>query len=73
MRLASPDASCLISMSNMDRLDLLKHIFNTVTITPEIGHEFGDKLPDWIIVETVSDRQKQLLLELEVDKGEASG
>lgn len=66
------DTSCLISLSTINRLELLKHVFNNIVITPEVDREFGEQLPDWIVVEAVTDRQKQFLLELEVDAGEAS-
>jgi predicted nucleic acid-binding protein len=66
------DASCLISLSNINRLELLKDVFSNIIITPEVGREFGEQSPDWIVVEAVTDRQKQILLELEVDEGEAS-
>ncbi len=66
------DASCLISLSNINRLELLKDVFSHVIITPEVNREFGEQLPAWIVIETVTDRQKQVLLELEVDEGEAS-
>lgn len=66
------DASCLIGLNNIGRLNLLETVFQQITITPEVSQEFGEPLPEWIMIEPATDRQKQLLLELEVDKGEAS-
>lgn len=37
-----------------------------------IKREFGENLPEWIIVETVQDKQYQKFLETKVDIGEAS-
>jgi predicted nucleic acid-binding protein len=34
--------------------------------------EFGSNLPDWIKIKSPADYQKQQLLELQIDKGEAS-
>ena len=58
------DASCLISLSNINRLELLKDVFSNIIITPEVGREFGEQSPDWIVVEAVTDRQKQILNKL---------
>ena len=40
--------------------------------TPEIAEEFGEKLPDWIKIQPVSDKKYQDFLETQVDSGEAS-
>jgi len=40
--------------------------------TPEIAEEFGEKLPDWIKIQAVSDKKYQNFLETQVDSGEAS-
>jgi predicted nucleic acid-binding protein len=66
------DTSCLIGLNNIGRFDLLRDTYTSISITPEVKLEFGEPLPDWIEITPVPDRQKQLLLELEVDKGEAS-
>jgi len=42
------DTSVLIVLSKINRLHILKEIFNSITITPEIHHEFGEELPDWM-------------------------
>ncbi len=55
------DTACLISLSKINRLELLQHVFHSVVITPEVDREFGEQLPDWIVVEAVTDRQKQFL------------
>jgi hypothetical protein len=35
----------------------------------EIAIEFGEPLPEWVIIEKVSDKYKQQLLEMQIDKG----
>lgn len=40
--------------------------------TPEIAEEFGEILPDWIKIQSVSDKKYQDFLETQVDYGEAS-
>ncbi len=66
------DASCLIILSKIGELDLLHLLYSQVYITPEIESEFGENLPNWIIVETVRDNEYQKSLETKLDIGEAS-
>jgi len=66
------DASPLIVLQNIDRLSLLQNLFDEILITPEIKSEFGLDLPDWVKVAEVQDETKQRLLNLNLDKGEAS-
>ena len=37
--------SCLIILSKINELDLLKGIYSRVIITPEIAEEFNQKIP----------------------------
>ena len=66
------DASCLIALSNIGELELLQEIYQEIVITPEVRDEFGEDLPDWILVEAVSDKEKMEILEMQLDKGESS-
>jgi predicted nucleic acid-binding protein len=66
------DTSCLIILSNIDHVELLKEVYGQILTTPEIAHEFGEILPDWVKIMTVNDKQRQILLEIQLDKGEAS-
>lgn len=66
------DTSCLIVLSNINELHLLKSLYNNIITTPEVAKEFGASLPDWINIESANDPQTQKILELQVDKGEAS-
>jgi predicted nucleic acid-binding protein len=43
-----------------------------ITTTVDIANEFGEALPDWVDILEVKDKQKQRLLELQLDKGESS-
>ena len=47
-------------------------LYKTIVTTTEIAQEFGENLPDWVEIIPVSDKTKQELLEIQVDKGEAS-
>lgn len=71
-RVIIADTSCLIALKDIENIQLLNLVYDKITITPEIEKEFGESLPEWIIVEEVNDKKKISLLELELDKGESS-
>lgn len=66
------DTSCLIVLSNIGQIELLRQLYGQVTITNEIAEEFSEALPDWVEILSVSDKTKQRILELQIDRGEAS-
>jgi predicted nucleic acid-binding protein len=66
------NTSCLIILNKIGELDLLCQLYNTVTITRDILLEFGEQLLDWIEVQQAKDQYRQQLLEMQIDKGEAS-
>ncbi|MDP1727718.1 MAG: DUF3368 domain-containing protein [Bacteroidota bacterium] len=66
------DTSCLIALSNIGLLHLLKDLYGEVIMTTEVYSEFGRGLPDWIIVIQVKNKSKQVEIENRLDKGEAS-
>ncbi len=66
------DTSCLIILTKIGEIDLLRQLYKTVTITQDISLEFGENLPDWVEVQKVKDHYRQQLLEMQIDKGEAS-
>ncbi len=53
-------------------LDLLRQLYKTVIIAQDILLDYGENLPDWIEVQQVKDQYRQQLLEMQIDKGEAS-
>jgi len=71
-RVVISDTSVLIVFSKIEQLDLLKNVYTKVYTTPEIIKEFGEEAPEWIIVESVTDKKYQESLETQIDKGEAS-
>lgn len=66
------DASCLIALTKIDKLDLLKDLYQEIIITNEVYNEFGSSLPKWILITEVKNKQQQIELEKRLDKGEAS-
>lgn len=66
------DTSCFIALTNIGELSLLQKLYTQLLTTHDVADEFGEELPDWIEVVSPVDKQKQQLLEFQVDKGEAS-
>ncbi|MDR2773701.1 MAG: DUF3368 domain-containing protein [Tannerella sp.] len=66
------DTSCLIVLSRIEALSLLRQLYRRVVITEEISDEYGEPLPAWIEVMPVVDKKYQYLLERILDKGESS-
>lgn len=66
------DTSCLIILSNIGELELLQKIYGKITTTLEIAEEYGEPLPEWIEISNATDKSKQQLLELQIDRGESS-
>jgi predicted nucleic acid-binding protein len=66
------DTSCLIALFNVGLLHILKDLFDVIIITPEIKEEFGQSLPNWIIIKQVKNIEKQSQIEALLDKGESS-
>lgn len=66
------DTSCFIVLTNIGELPLLQKVYGQIVTTPDVAAEFGEPLPEWVTVETVQDRYRQKILEMQIDKGEAS-
>lgn len=66
------DTSCLILLIKIDELDLLRKFSDRIIITSIIKKELGIALPDWIEIIDPKDIHYQKILEMDLDKGEAS-
>lgn len=53
-------------------MELLNRIGKEVYVTPLVHEEYGRSLPHWIIVSQPENIQYQRILEMDLDKGEAS-
>ena len=71
LRLSSLIQVALV-LTNTGELDLLRKVYGTIVTTVDIAIEFGEPLPDWVIIEKVADKYRQQLLEMQIDKGESS-
>jgi len=59
-------------LTNIGELELLHKVYGQIVTTPEIAAEFGETLPEWVEIAEVTDKYRQRLLELQIDKGESS-
>jgi len=70
------DTSSISNLMNINKLDLLKDLYNSITITPEILDEyskrFKEKLPDWITIKEAKNKEKIKELNKDLGLGEAS-
>jgi predicted nucleic acid-binding protein len=71
-KLIIADTSCLIALTNIEQLGILKDLGRTVYITPEIAAEFGEPLPAWIQVVQVKDTVTVQTIHNSLDLGESS-
>lgn len=66
------DTSCLILLDKINKLELLKHCYSSIYVTPEIAEEFGKGLPDWIKIKEATNQALQQTLTQILGKGESS-
>ncbi|WP_373057631.1 DUF3368 domain-containing protein [Zunongwangia sp. H14] len=71
-RIVIPDTSTLIVFSKIGRLELLNSIYGKLTTTPQIAEEFKEPLPEWILIQEVTDKKNLEILLTQIDPGEAS-
>ncbi len=66
------DTSCFIVLEKIQQLPLLRQVYSEVITTPEIQIEFGNPLPDWVLIRSARNLNLQQELETKLDQGEAS-
>lgn len=72
MSVVISDASCLILFTNIDRLDILKSLFDEIWATTSVKEEYKLPLPDFVTVHDPLDTGRRDALKLILDQGEAS-
>ena len=72
MTIVIADASCLITLDNINETDLLPKLYEYIVVTPEVANEVGPSLPEWVKQRSSSNRAliDQLTSSLEI--GEAT-
>jgi len=66
------DASCFILLDKIDGLTTLESLYSFVITTPEIAAEYGKRLPAWVEVRAVENRDLLYDYTEKADIGEAS-
>ncbi len=66
------DTSTLILFDKIGEFNILQKVYGELITTPEIAKEFGEVLPEWIIIRSAADKKYQDFLFTQVDYGEAS-
>lgn len=66
------DASCLITLENIDEADILPKLYKEIYVTPEVAAEVGVALPDWALLRESSDRTLIERLTVDLELGEAT-
>ncbi len=62
------DTSCLIILTKIDELELLRKAGEKVHVTLIIHKEFGKPLPDWIVISLPNKTHYQHILEMDLDQ-----
>lgn len=66
------DTSCIITLSKINELEILQKLYTTVFITNDVLEEYSLPIPQWIKIKSPSDKTRQQILEIQLDRGEAS-
>jgi predicted nucleic acid-binding protein len=66
------DTACLILFDKIGKLDILKDLFHTVTITSKIAEEYKKETPNWIIIKDPENTSYLNVFSEILDPGEAS-
>ena len=59
-------------MDKVGEIEILKALYNEISITSTIAQEFGKALPAWISIKDAANKTYESLLKASVDRGEAS-
>lgn len=66
------DTSCFIILTNIGELDILNKLYGKIITTIDIAIEYNEPLPEWVEIVAVTDKYRQKILEMQIDKGESS-
>ena len=66
------DTACLILFDKIGEFEILRKLFQTVTITSIIAEEFKKQTPDWVIIKDPQNTNNVVNYSKIVDQGEAS-
>ena len=56
------DTSCLIALTKINKLEILRQLYKEIIITPEVVKEYNHPLPEWFIIK--GEKNKALFKEM---------
>src|SRR5258708_963821 len=66
------DASCLITLDNINETNLLPKLYKQIYVTPEVADEVGESLPEWVNQRSSSNHSLIDQLSADLEIGEAT-
>ena len=66
------DASCLITLDNLNETNLLPKLYEDICVTPEVAAEVGPSLPEWVSLRSSSNQTLIDKLTEDLEIGEAT-
>jgi Predicted nucleic acid-binding protein, contains PIN domain len=72
MKIVIADASCLITLDNINETDLLPKLYDEIYVTPEVADEVGKSLPGWVLQRSSLNRSLIDRLTIELEIGEST-
>lgn len=71
-KLVITDTSCFVLFYKIEGFVILHNLFGSVFTTPEIASEYGEQLPEWVVIQPVKNQDLLTEYQQKVDPGEAS-
>lgn len=72
MKIVIADASCLITLENINETNLLPKLYEQIVVTPEVADEVGPSLPNWVDQRSSSNHALIDQLSSKLEIGEAT-
>jgi predicted nucleic acid-binding protein len=72
MKIVIADASCLITLDNINETELLPKLYEQIVVTPEVANEVGSVLPEWVDQRSSSNHALIDQLSSKLEIGEAT-
>ena len=66
------DASCLITLDNLNETHLLPKLYEEICVTPEVAAEVGPSLPEWVLLQSSANQTLIDKLSEDLEIGEAT-
>jgi predicted nucleic acid-binding protein len=66
------DASCLITLDNLNETHLSPKLYEEICVTPEVAAEVGPSLPEWVLLQSSANQTLIDKLSEDLEIGEAT-